>query len=72
MRIGSIKSNQRGLVMVEFSIIALLLFILLFSILEVSRLLFVWNAVADATRLGARAAAVCIVNSNDIANIPAD
>ena len=55
--------------MVEFAIIGLLFFIVLFSIFEFSRLLFVWNAVADATRLGARAAAVCIVDSDDIANI---
>jgi len=65
----TLKSKVKGVTTVEFSIIALLFFILVFSILEVSRLLFVWNAVADAARLGARAAAVCSVNSNDIANI---
>ena len=64
-----IKSNQKGAVMVEFAFVGLLFFIVLFAVLEFSRLLFVWNAVADATRLGARAAAVCIVNSDDIANI---
>lgn len=69
MRSVAFKSKQKGVTMVEFSIIALLFFILVFSILEVSRLLFVWNAVADAARLGARAAAVCSVNSNDIVNI---
>lgn len=69
MRPVTLKSKQKGVTMAEFSIIALLLFFLIFSVLEVSRLLFVWNAVADATRQGARAAAVCIVNSTDIANI---
>ena len=64
-----IRSRQKGTVMVELAIISLLFFILLFAVLEFSRLFFVWNAVADATRLGARAAAVCIVNSNDIAEI---
>ena len=64
-----LKSGQKGMVMVEFSIIGLLFFVLMFSVFEISRLLFVWNAVADAARLGARAASVCIINSEDIANI---
>ena len=55
--------------MIELAIVSLLFFILLFAVLEFSRLLFVWNAVADATRLGARAAAVCIIDSDDIAMI---
>lgn len=62
-------SRQKGAVMVEFAIIGLLFFIILFSVFEFSRLLFVWNAIADATRLGARAASVCIIDSDDIANI---
>jgi hypothetical protein len=65
MTVLKTKSRQKGLVMVEFAIIGLLFFIILFSILEFSRLLFVWNAVADATRIGARAAAVCSVNYLD-------
>jgi hypothetical protein len=69
MTVLKTKSRQKGLVMVEFAIVGLLFFIILFSILEFSRLLFVWNAVADATRIGARAAAVCSVNSDDIAMI---
>ena len=65
----AIASRQKGIVMVEFAIIGLLFFIILFSVFEFSRLLFVWNAVADATRLGARAAAVCVIDSDDIVNI---
>lgn len=69
MKWSRTRSRQKGLVMVEFSIIGLLFFVLLFSVFEISRLLFVWNAVADAARLGARAASVCVIDSNDIANI---
>lgn len=61
--------RQGGATMVEFSFISLMFFIILFTVLEFSRLIFVWNAVDDATRLGARAAAVCSVDSADIANI---
>lgn len=69
MILVTINFRQQGAVMVEFAIIGLLLFVILFSVIEFSRLLFVWNAVADATRLGARAASVCIIDSVDIANI---
>lgn len=55
--------------MAEFAIIGLIFFIILFSVMEFSRALFVWNAVADATRLGARAASVCIIDSDDIREI---
>ena len=69
VKVKTISSRQEGVVMVEFAIIGLLFFIILFSVFEFSRLLFVWNAVADATRLGARAAAVCIIDTGDIDEI---
>lgn len=53
------KHKQKGAETVEFAMIALLLFALLFAIIEFSRALFVWNALAEATRRGARMAAVC-------------
>lgn len=54
---------QRGLATVEFALVGLMFLVLVFGVLELGRALFVWNAVAEATRLGARAAAVCPMGS---------
>jgi Flp pilus assembly protein TadG len=51
--------KQKGAETVEFAMIALLLFAMLFAIIEFSRALFVWNALTEATRRGARMAVVC-------------
>jgi hypothetical protein len=53
------KHKQKGAETVEFAIVALLLFAVLFVIIEFSRALFVWNALTEATRRGARMAVVC-------------
>lgn len=57
------KHKQKGAETVEFAMIALLFFALLFAIIEFSRALFVWNALAEATRRGARMAVICPVGS---------
>ncbi|SEF92903.1 TadE-like protein [Nitrosospira multiformis ATCC 25196] len=53
------RFRQRGAAAVEFALIASLLFILLFGIIEMGRVLFYWNTATEATRLGARLAVVC-------------
>ena len=53
------KHKQKGAETVEFAMIALLFFAILFAIIEFSRALFVWNALAEATRRGARMAVIC-------------
>lgn len=53
------RFGQRGAAAVEFALIASLLFMLLFGIMEMSRVLFYWNTATEATRLGARLAVVC-------------
>lgn len=53
------KHKQKGAETVEFAMIALLFFAMLFAIIEFSRALFVWNALTEATRRGARMAVVC-------------
>ncbi len=58
--------RQRGLAAVEFAIVALLLFTLLFGVIEMGRLLWTWNAAVEATRHGARLAAVCDQNDSRI------
>ncbi|MDT4823705.1 TadE-like protein [compost metagenome] len=54
--------RMRGVYVVEFAIIGLLLFILLFGILEFGRLYFTVNALNETVRRGARLAAVCDIN----------
>lgn len=51
--------SQRGAALPEFALIALVFFALLFSAIEVGRWLFTWNTLVEATRRGARIAAVC-------------
>ncbi|MGZ5043258.1 MAG: TadE/TadG family type IV pilus assembly protein [Methylobacter sp.] len=58
------KHKQKGAETVEFAMIALLFFGVLFAIIEFSRALFVWNALSEATRRGARMAVICPYQSS--------
>ena len=53
------SAPQFGAKTVEFAIVALLFFSLLLGIMDFGRMLFTWNAAAEATRWGARIAVVC-------------
>lgn len=55
----SLKKAQRGAAAVEFALVAIVFFMLLIGIVEMGRVLFTWNAAAEATRYGARVAVVC-------------
>lgn len=48
-----------GVAAVEFALVSTVLVMLLFGGIEFGRLLWTWNAAAEATRLGARLAVVC-------------
>jgi hypothetical protein len=61
--------SQQGTTTVEFAIIGLIALITLFAVVEVARAFFVYNALEEATRRGARVAAVCQVNDPAIAQI---
>ena len=56
------QRRSRGTVLIEFTLVAALFFLLLFAIMEFSRLLFVWHALSESTRRAARLAAVCQVS----------
>jgi Flp pilus assembly protein TadG len=60
---------QRGAAMVEFALIALLFFMILFGIIEFARAFFVYNTLVEATRRGARVAAVCPVSAGGITQV---
>lgn len=54
--------RMRGVYVVEFAIIGLLLFTLLFGVLEMGRLYFTVNTLNETVRRGARLAAVCDIS----------
>lgn len=59
-----LKSQQAGATAVEFALVLILFLTFLLGILDFSRMLFTWNAAAEATRAGARYAAVCDSTTN--------
>jgi uncharacterized membrane protein YuzA (DUF378 family) len=63
------RKRQAGATTVEFAIIGLLAMVVMLSLIEFSRLVFVLNAMNEATRRGARMAAVCPVNDPAIAQV---
>lgn len=58
------STRQRGAGAVEFALALLIFMTFLLGIVDVSRMLFTWNAASEATRAGARYAAVCDNTSN--------
>lgn len=63
---GRRPQGQQGAAAVEFAVVAAVFFTLLIGIAEMGRLLWTWNAAAEATRRGARLAVVCSMNDPDI------
>lgn len=57
-----VRRGQAGAAAVEFAIVAALFLMILLGAMEMSRLLWTWNAAGEATRLGARMAVVCDLN----------
>jgi len=55
--------TQNGAALVEFALIGLLFFIILFGIIEFARAFFTYNTLVEATRRGARVAAVCPIST---------
>ncbi|MDH3265572.1 MAG: pilus assembly protein [Gammaproteobacteria bacterium] len=65
------RKRQSGLSTVEFAIVALVLFMLIFGVIEVGRAFFVAGALDESARRGARMAAVCPINDPAIAQAAA-
>ena len=61
-------SKHRGVVTVEFTILAAIFFFALFSIIGIARVVYIYNAAVNATREGARVAVVCNINAAGIKN----
>ncbi|WP_324731040.1 TadE/TadG family type IV pilus assembly protein [Pseudomonas paeninsulae] len=60
------RQRMRGVYVVEFAIIGLLLFTLLFGVVEMGRLFFTVNGLDEVVRRGARLAAVCDIRDTRI------
>ena len=58
--------RQSGVAAVEFALVSALFFTMLLGVVEMGRLLWIWNAAVEATRLGARMAVVCDIGDADI------
>jgi Flp pilus assembly protein TadG len=63
------RRRQQGVTTIEFAIVGLLALTVLFAVIEIARAFFVYNALQEATRRGARVAAVCQLNDPAIAQI---
>ncbi|MCG2576461.1 pilus assembly protein [Dechloromonas sp. XY25] len=63
---GRRPQDQQGAAAVEFAVVAAVFFTLLIGIAEMGRLMWTWNAAAEATRRGARLAVVCSMNDANI------
>ena len=64
-----LRRKQTGVTAVEFAVVGMLLLIVLFSVFEVARAFYVFNALNEATRRGARMAAVCPIDDPAISEI---
>ena len=61
----SLRPNQRGQTLVEFALVAMVLLVIVFGLIEFARGLWTWNTIVQATRAGARFA---VVETPNLAN----
>jgi Flp pilus assembly protein TadG len=59
------QDKESGQTLVEFALVCLLFFILIFGIIEFGRALWTWNSIVHATRTGARYAVVETPTADD-------
>jgi Flp pilus assembly protein TadG len=59
------STDERGQAIVEFALVGMVFFFLVFGVLEVSRALFTYNTLVQQTRAAARWAVVNVANNSD-------
>jgi Flp pilus assembly protein TadG len=62
------RKRERGVATVEFAVVASVLFTILFGVIELGRLMYTFNALAEGTRRAARLAVVCPLNDAGISS----
>jgi Flp pilus assembly protein TadG len=60
------EKSEKGQTLVEFAMVTLVFFVLVFGITEFGRALWTWNTIVQATRAGARYAVVETPTSDDM------
>src|SRR5215813_5268309 len=60
------EKSEKGQTLLEFAMVTLVFFVLVFGITEFGRALWTWNTIVQATRAGARYAVVETPTSDDI------
>lgn len=65
----AIRRSQQGTTVVEFAIVGLVFFTVLFGLIDMSRIFWNLAALDEATRRGARVAAVCPVSDPYVAQV---
>jgi hypothetical protein len=63
------RFRQKGTTSVEFAVVGTAMMLVLLLSIEMSRMIFVINALGEVTRRGGRMAAVCPINDPEIARI---
>ena len=63
------RKRQNGMYLVEFAIVGGVFVLILFTLIEFGRALFVMNSLGEATRRGARLAAVCPIGDPAIREV---
>ncbi|MBL1378441.1 TadE family protein [Zobellella iuensis] len=69
---GTHIKGQVGTTTVEFAIVGAVVFLVLFAVMEVARLMYTWGLLNEVSRRGARLAAVCTVEegvNGDVSNM---
>jgi hypothetical protein len=69
MKSITLNKKQDGITIVEFSIVAVLFFIIIFAIIEFGRLMFTWHVLNETSRRTARLVSVCQVTTAEQADI---
>jgi Flp pilus assembly protein TadG len=66
MKTPFLQARERGATAVEFAIVVAIFLMMMLGMMEMGRVLYYWNAATEATRLGARVAAVCDVDDSAV------
>jgi len=59
-------THQRGAAAVEFAVASMVFLAMVIGVIEFARLMFIYSTAVEATRLGARVAAVCDKDDADV------
>lgn len=65
----AMRRNQQGTTVVEFAVVGVVFFTVLFGLIDLSRLFFNMAALDESTRRGARVAAVCPIDDPQVAQV---